>query len=133
MTKTVTAGAHVVPASGPTGRLALLLAVIRREGGEWTTKRVQDFYRRTPLPARNALDGRLRHIARGDLLAVIRREGGEWTTGRVKRLYRKRLPAHVLRVTMRRDLAALHADGHMVLHDSPHRRFYTYCTKGENA
>jgi hypothetical protein len=90
MTKTVTAGAHVVPASGPTGRLALLLAVIRREGGEWTT-------------------------------------------GRVKRLYRKRLPAHVLRVTMRRDLAALHADGHMVLHDSPHRRFYTYCTKGENA
>lgn len=67
MTKTATAGARVAPASGPTGRLALLLAAIRREGGEWTTKRVQDFYRRTPLPAHNAPDGRLRHIARGDL------------------------------------------------------------------
>jgi hypothetical protein len=63
---TATAGASA-PASGPTGRLALLLAAIRREGGEWTTKRVQDFYRRTPLPARHAPGGRLRHIARGDL------------------------------------------------------------------
>lgn len=53
--------------TGPTGRLALLLTAIRREGGDWTTKRAQDFYRATPLPASNAPDGRLRHIARGDL------------------------------------------------------------------
>lgn len=90
MTTTVQAGARVAPASGPTGRLALLLDAIRREGGEWTT-------------------------------------------GRVKRLYRKHLPTHILRVTMRRDLAALHADGRLTLHDAPHRRFYTYCTKGGTA
>lgn len=53
--------------AGPTGRLALLLTAIRREGGDWTTKRVQDFYRTNPLPASNAPNGRLRHIARGDL------------------------------------------------------------------
>ena len=66
-----------------------------------------------------------REEARALLLATIQAQGGEWTTGRVKRLYRKRLPTHVLRVTMRRDLAALHTDGHLVLHESPHRRFYT--------
>jgi hypothetical protein len=93
---TVTAGARVVPASGPTGRLALLLAVIRREGGEWTTKRVQDFYRRTPLPARNAPDGRLRHIARGDL----------------------------------RDL---HTWGHLVLHETTGRRYYTLNTRKDRS
>lgn len=74
-----------------------------------------------------------RQEARALLLAAVQTQRGEWTVGRVKRLYREHLPTHVLRVTMRRDLAALHADGHLVLHDAPHRRFYTYCTKGENA
>jgi hypothetical protein len=95
VTKTVTAGASA-PASGPTGRLALLLAAIRREGGEWTTKKVQDFYRRQPLPARHAPDGRLRHIARGDL----------------------------------RDLRTW---GHLVLHETTGRRFYTLAIRKDRS
>lgn len=71
--------------------------------------------------------------ARARLLAAIQTQGGEWTTGRVKRFYRKHLPTHILRATMRRDLAALHADGYLVLHDAPNRRFYTHRTKGDNA
>jgi hypothetical protein len=30
---------------------------------------------------------------------------------------------------MRRDLAALHADGHLVLHDTPRRGYYTLATR----
>jgi hypothetical protein len=71
--------------------------------------------------------------ARALLLAAIQTQRGEWTTGRVKRLYRKHLPTHILRVTMRRDLTALHAAGHLVLHEAPNRRYYTYCTKGGTA
>lgn len=67
--------------------------------------------------------------ARARLLAAIQTQGGEWTTGRVKRFYRTALPTHVLRVTMRRDLAALHADGYLDLHDAPNRRFYTLAAR----
>ncbi|MEV6014674.1 hypothetical protein [Streptomyces sp. NPDC051997] len=66
------------------------------------------------------------------LLSAVQAKRGEWTTGRVKRFYRKHLPTHVLRVTMRRDLAALHADGHLVLHDTPNRRFYTLATRKDS-
>jgi hypothetical protein len=52
---------------GPTGRLAQLLDAIRTHRGEWTTKRVQDLYRLSPLSPPNAPEGRLRHVARGDL------------------------------------------------------------------
>jgi hypothetical protein len=52
---------------GPTGRLAQLLDAIRIHRGEWTTKRVQDLYRQSPLSPPNAPGGRLRHVARGDL------------------------------------------------------------------
>ncbi|MFE0137664.1 hypothetical protein ACFWY6_39825 [Streptomyces sp. NPDC059037] len=50
-----------------TGRLAQLLDAIRTHRGEWTTKRVQDLYRGTPLAPPNAPAGRLRAVARGDL------------------------------------------------------------------
>jgi hypothetical protein len=52
---------------GPTGRLAQLLDAIRTHRGEWTTKRVQDLYHLSPLSPPNAPEGRLRHVARGDL------------------------------------------------------------------
>jgi hypothetical protein len=52
---------------GPTGRVAQLLDAIRTHRGEWTTKRVQDLYRLSPLSPPNAPEGRLRHVARGDL------------------------------------------------------------------
>jgi hypothetical protein len=66
MTKTVTAGAHVVPASGPTGRLALLLAEIRRQRGPWNGARVVRFYRRPGTPV-DLPDTKVRAVARGDL------------------------------------------------------------------
>ncbi|MFD3574729.1 hypothetical protein [Streptomyces sp. NPDC058644] len=53
--------------TGPTGRLAQLLDAIRTHRGDWTTKRVQDLYRGTPLAPPNAPNGRLRAVARGDL------------------------------------------------------------------
>lgn len=55
------------PASGPTGRVAVLLDAIRTHRGEWTTRRVQQLYRDSPLPITQAPDGRLRAVARGDL------------------------------------------------------------------
>lgn len=68
----------------------------------------------------------LNGVARRDLLlAAVQRQGGEWTTGRVKRLYRDAKLTHILRVTIRRDLAGLHADGHLILNDELGRRFYT--------
>lgn len=59
------------------------------------------------------------------LLATIRAQGGEWTTGRVHRLYQRHVPTTVIRSTIRRDLAALHAQGHLIRHDGPGRRYYT--------
>lgn len=66
MTKTVTAGAPRVPASGPTGRLALLLAEIRRVRGPWNGARVVRLYRRPNVPV-DLPDTKVRAVARGDL------------------------------------------------------------------
>lgn len=78
------------------------------------------------------------HPARGvrqSLLEVIRREGGEWTVGRLKRAWHKATGTHVLRMSCRRYLAALHRDGHLDRHgDGTVRRFYTLSNrKGGNA
>lgn len=53
--------------AGPTGRLAHLLAAIRREGGEWTTLRVIRLYQQANLGPRNAQIAHMRSVARGDL------------------------------------------------------------------
>jgi hypothetical protein len=75
-----------------------------------------------------------RNDLRQILLHIIRREGGEWTVGRCKPVYRRIVRRHVYRATIRRDLAALHAGGHLQRHgDGTPRRFYTYCTKGGTA
>jgi hypothetical protein len=66
----------------------------------------------------------------GERLAILRaavdRQSGEWTPGRLKRLYHHdaRL-THILRRTMRHDLARLHAEGVLDLHETPGRRYYT--------
>lgn len=49
------------------GRVAQLLDAIRTHRGEWTTKRVQDLYRGTPLAPPQPPAGRFREVARGDL------------------------------------------------------------------
>lgn len=77
------------------------------------------------------------HPVRGvrqSVLEVIHREGGEWTVGRVKRAWHQVTGTHVLRMSCRRYLAALHRDGHLVRHgDGTARRFYTSNRKGGNA
>lgn len=74
-------------------------------------------------------DPRPPHPARGVrqfVLEAIQTEGGEWTTGRVKRTWRQFTGTHVLRMSVRRYLAALHRDGHLERHgDGTPRRFYT--------
>lgn len=64
---------------------------------------------------------------RAVLLAAVQRSSDpEWTVGRVKRLFHRDCGfTHILRATIRRVLAQLHAEGHLVLHDTPGRRFYT--------
>lgn len=75
----------------------------------------------------------VRHV-RQSVLEVIRREGGEWTVGRVKRAWRQVTGTHVLRMSCRRFLAALHRDGHLDRHgDGTPRRFYTYRETGGDA
>lgn len=60
------------------------------------------------------------------VLEVIQTEGGEWTTGRVKRTWRQLLGTHVLRMSVRRYLAALHRYGYLDRHgEGTSRRFYT--------
>jgi hypothetical protein len=70
-----------------------------------------------------------RHPAPGvrkAVLEAIQAEGGEWTTGRVKRTWHRFTGTHVLRMSVRRYLAALHRDGHLELHgDGTPRRYYT--------
>lgn len=51
----------------PTGRLAHLLAAIRTQRGEWTTKRVLALYRRLRLSPRDMRYAHLRSVARADL------------------------------------------------------------------
>jgi hypothetical protein len=63
VTTTTDAGASA-PAAGPTGRLAVLLAEIRRQRGRWNTARVVRLYRRLGVAVPPE---RLRAIARGDL------------------------------------------------------------------
>ena len=74
-------------------------------------------------------DPRPAHPARGvrkAVLEAIQTEGGEWTTGRVKRTWHRFTGTHVLRMSVRRYLAALHRDGHLDRHgDDTSRRFYT--------
>jgi len=69
------------------------------------------------------------HPARGvreAVLKAIQTEGGEWTVGRVKRTWHQFTGTHVLRMSIRRYLAALHRDGHLDRHvDDTPRRFYT--------
>ncbi|MCX4994299.1 hypothetical protein [Streptomyces longwoodensis] len=58
------------------------------------------------------------------LLEAIRTWGGEWTTARVRHTYALIAPEAVQRGTARRDLAALHRAGHLVLVDAPDNRHY---------
>ncbi|KOT47125.1 MULTISPECIES: hypothetical protein [Streptomyces] len=59
------------------------------------------------------------------LAAAVARQPGEWTTRRVLRLYRSAgWPAPLSR-TARHDLARLHRDGLLTLHETPGRRYYT--------
>ncbi|MCX5197183.1 hypothetical protein OOK31_25350 [Streptomyces sp. NBC_00249] len=64
------------------------------------------------------------------LLSIIVRERGQWTVGRVKRLYARHCEGHVLRSTIRRELALLHAAGDLVMHDGSDRRYYTLAPGG---
>ncbi len=64
------------------------------------------------------------------LLSVITSERGQWTVGRVKRLYSQYHEGHVLRSTIRRELALLHEAGELVLHDGSDRRYYTLAPGG---
>ena len=75
-------------------------------------------------------DPRPAHPGRGIrkfVLEAIQAEGGEWTTGRVKQTWRQLLGTHVLRMSVRRYLAALHRDGYLDRHgDGTPRRYYTF-------
>ncbi|WP_327413189.1 hypothetical protein [Streptomyces sp. NBC_01233] len=64
------------------------------------------------------------------LLSVIRSERGQWTVGRVKRLYGRYCEGHVLRSTIRRELAALCAAGELEMHHESDRRYYTLAAGG---
>ncbi|NEY33037.1 hypothetical protein GTU99_12685 [Streptomyces sp. PRKS01-65] len=64
------------------------------------------------------------------LLDAIRTHGGEWNTHRALALYALTDPGVVQRGTARRDLAALHRAGHLVLVDDPDNRHYTLARKG---
>ena len=67
---------------------------------------------------------------RAALLAAVVRQGGEWTPTRVERLYKQQGDHDIYRRVVRVDLAALHAAGHLVLHDDAGRRFYTPAKDG---
>jgi hypothetical protein len=65
------------------------------------------------------------------LAAVERSSDADWTVGRAKRLFHRDCGfTHILRSTIRRELAALHAEGHLVAHETPGRRFYTPAKDG---
>jgi hypothetical protein len=66
-----------------------------------------------------------RELGRELLLHAIALQGGEWTPGRVKRLYAQHNLTHVWRASIRRQLANLHAEGVLTIHETPGRRFYT--------
>jgi len=79
-----------------------------------------------PTQPRRRTDAERRHW----LLSVVISERGQWTVGRVKRLYGRYHEGHVLRSTIRRELAALHAAGELVMHDGSDRRYYTLAPGG---
>jgi hypothetical protein len=123
--------------------LAIYAASHWRTVGRGTARRdLRDLARRAYLVPHDTTTGRIyrlgsdpnpahpiRHV-RQSLLEVIRREGGEWTVGRVKRAWRQVTGTHVLRMSCRRYLAALHRDGHLARHgDGTARRFYTLSTR----
>ncbi|MEU7156020.1 hypothetical protein AB0A98_06185 [Streptomyces chrestomyceticus] len=59
------------------------------------------------------------------LAGAVAEQPGEWTTRRVLRLYRSAgWPAPLSHIA-RRDLARLHRDGLLALHETPGRRYYT--------
>ena len=71
MTITAQPGTQV-PGAGPTGRLSHLLAAIRTQRGEWTTKRALALYRRISLQPDGMSYAHLRSVARGDLRDLAR-------------------------------------------------------------
>ncbi|MFG3048099.1 hypothetical protein ACGFZR_24605 [Streptomyces sp. NPDC048241] len=74
-------------------------------------------------PAADATPGLTERQAR--LLDAIRTHDGQWTTSRALSLYALTDPGVVQRGTARRDLAALHRAGHLVLVDTdPNRKHY---------
>lgn len=77
------------------------------------------------------------HPARGVrkfVLEAIQAEGGEWTTGRVRHTWHQFTGTHVLRMSVRHYLAALHRDGHLDQHgDGTPRRYYTPRQEGSTA
>ncbi|MCX4540460.1 hypothetical protein [Streptomyces sp. NBC_01565] len=79
-----------------------------------------------PTPAPRRTDAERLHW----LLSVIISERGQWTVGRVKRLYGRYHEGHVLRSTIRRELALLHEAGELILHDGSDRRYYTLAPGG---
>ncbi|WP_052862408.1 hypothetical protein [Streptomyces sp. Tu6071] len=99
---------------------AALRAELRQRLSRPADKAEKDTLRGESTPATGSAQ------RRAFLLDRIRSEHGQWTPGRVKRLYRRIWPAqHVLRATIRADLAQLHGDGHLTRHDAGDRRFYT--------
>ncbi|SCD41320.1 hypothetical protein GA0115251_106953 [Streptomyces sp. TverLS-915] len=99
---------------------AALRAELRQRLSRAADKAEKDTLRGESTPATGSAQ------RRAFLLDRIRSERGQWTPGRVKRLYRRVWPEqHVLRATIRADLAQLHSDGHLTLHDAGDRRFYT--------
>lgn len=63
---TVAQAGTSAPAAGPTGRLADLLAAIRRQRGRWNATRTVRLYRRPDFPV-DLPDTKVRAVARGDL------------------------------------------------------------------
>ncbi|MFE2383957.1 hypothetical protein [Streptomyces misionensis] len=72
------------------------------------------------------------HLRVALLLDTAINEGGEWTTRRVQRFYRAAGYQVPLRATARKDLHALHMQGHLVLHDDNGRRYYTVNTRKDS-
>ncbi|MEV6569984.1 hypothetical protein [Streptomyces sp. NPDC051577] len=79
-----------------------------------------------PTPGRQRTDAERLHW----LLSVIISERGQWTVGRVKRLYGRYCETHVLRSTIRRELAGLYAAGELEMHHESDRRYYTLSSGG---
>lgn len=59
------------------------------------------------------------------LLAAVLAEGGEWTPDTVRRLYWRERVSSTFKATIRADLKALHAAGHLDVHEGVGRRYYT--------